>query len=702
MSQDVSLQVLLAGVWTDVPLYTATPASFSWGNEAYGTSWPYPSEITCEIDNDSLDWDPARPESPIYGVAGRATPARLRIDGTTYVYGEANSWVPDRTPEHQPGQHRGRSWVSFTANGQLDRISGWTDPVRSPMFRTISARATSLGHWPLEDPRYARTLTNTLAAGKAGTVKGAPSLEESERPFGAASTVRLSADTQLAGTFKSASSTAGWQISFSFLADALPGSGVYGRILRWTTSNGYTWLAEFTDTAWRWSCADVNGVSLQSSNITFTAAPPTSWVTMRFKVSQSGGNVVVEPAWYQQGATAPLGTTDGFVGTVGALRGWWHDGNATADGSWLSHVFAVTGVADDLQSADALMVFNGYTGERALDRYTRNLADIGLSGGAFYTGGVAPSTMKMGPQPIDTVANILKDIVQTDGGRINDEPTVAGMRFFTRRGSYSRTPDATFDYAAGQIAIPFRRLTDTSNVVNTITIKNGDQGEYTASLTSGLNSTQPPPAGISEKRGSLDVNLYAASDVTERANWELARLTTEGPRYGEFTVDLLANPGLIATVAALRPGHHVVITGYPPDDIHLLVTGMKGVTGAIERRVTIQVEPYEAYRVGIWDATDWRWDTATTTLASAATSTATSLALTTSNLADVLTTAPASLPLDLMIGGERVTATAITAPVPSGGTYLQTITAIRSVNGVIKAQSAGTQVTVNDYKRWGL
>jgi hypothetical protein len=698
MSQNVVLQVQLSGVWTDVPLFSSTPAAFARGSEPYASSWPSPQQLTCEINNDSLAWDPARPESPIYGIAGRNTPARLRIDGVTAVYGEATAWVPDRTVEHQPGLQRGRAWVSFTAYGQLQRLQDWTDPVRSPMYRTISGRSTSVGHWPLEDPKNTRSLANTAAGGAAGTFKGGPSFAESERPFGAASTVGLSADTQLAGVFKSASSTAGWQISFSFKADSLPGAGTYGRILRWTTSVGYTWLLEFSDTVWRWTATDSSGTSLWTSVVVYDVAPPSSWVTMRIKVSQSGGNVVVEPGWYQQGAGVLVGITDSFAGNVGALRSWWHDGNATADGCWLSHVFAVTGVADDLQSGTALAVFNGYAGERVLSRYVRILTEIGMGALAFYSGGPASNSLPMGPQPIDSVINILKEVRDTDGGMLTDEQGGAGLNFRMRRGLYTKAVAYTFDYAAGHIAPPFRRLTGADNISNVVTVKNTDQGEYTATLTTGANSTAPPPAGISEKRTSVDVNLSNDQDVTDRATWELARLSIEGPRYGEFTVDLLKNPGLAAGLAALREGDHVVITGYPPDDVHLLITGIKGTTGAIARTMTFQVEPYDVYRVGIWDATDWRYDARTSTLAAAATSTATSLSLSCTDPNDVWST---TTPYALLIGGERVTATVMTAPAGTGP-YTQTATVTRSVNGVVKAQTAGTEVHVSDYQRWGL
>ncbi|HEY9415615.1 MAG TPA: hypothetical protein VIQ30_12705, partial [Pseudonocardia sp.] len=58
-------------------------------------------------------------------------------------------------------------------------------------------------------------------------------------------------------------------------------------------------------------------------------------------------------------------------------------------------------------------------------------------------------------------------------------------------------------------------------------------------------------------------------------------------------------------------------------------------------------------------------------------------------------------PYDWLVGGERMTVTNMTAPAGSGP-WTQTATVVRAVNGVSKAQTAGTSVYLADTKRWGL
>jgi hypothetical protein len=60
---------------------------------------------------------------------------------------------------------------------------------------------------------------------------------------------------------------------------------------------------------------------------------------------------------------------------------------------------------------------------------------------------------------------------------------------------------------------------------------------------------------------------------------------------------------------------------------------------------------------------------------------------TTTSTSPLWTTAAGDFPFDINVGGERMTVTNIT-----GGSSPQTFTVTRSVNGVVKAQTSGTDV----------
>lgn len=702
-AQSGVLELFLNGVWTVVPLYSAAGTTITRGVDSEG-SWPRPTKVECEINNDTLNYDPSRPESTLYGVAGRNTKARYSSNGNMRVWAEASSWRPDRTPEHVPGLAKGRAWTVLVAEGLLRRIGMWTDPLRSPMYRTISGRSISLGHWSIEEEQSALRLANSAAGGTAGLFKGGVTLGETDRPLGAEQTAKMVIGGQLAGQFLTASVTAGWVVAYSFRLPALPGSAVYGELFRWSTTVGYTYIIEVNNTTYQVRVLLPDGTALYTSGgIAFGAgAEPNQWVTFRIKAFQSGGNVQIEPAWYAQGANVTWGATATFAGTVGGLRQWWINGSAANDQGHYSHVHAVTGVADDLLSfAVAIPSFNGYIGETALDRFGRLCSELGIT---RYMIGSGSDTQRMGPQQAATFLELLREIRETDDCRIDDERFDIALTLTTRRALYNQTPALSLTYPS-QVAVPFSRILDDLNTHNRVTVKNAAGGDVTSSLTVGRMSTQPPPAGVGEYKSTVEVSVQnPATQLQDLADWWRAKGTLERPRYAEVTVDLLADPGLIGAAMAVREGNMVQVAGAEAETVRLLVVGIVERVGAVEWTITFQVELYDPYMIGVWDdpgSPPSRWDTASTTMAAGATSVATALSLTTVDVNDVLTTAGASIPYDLMIDGERVRVTAMTAAA-GAGPYTQTATVTRSVNGVVKAQLSGARVSVADARRWGL
>ncbi len=697
MTQDAHVGLYLDGGWYAQPTM-ATPITITRGHDPDG-NWPRPTKIVAELDNDDLDLDPSRPESSLYGIAGRNTRTRVMVDGGTRVYGEASQWEPEATVDHVPGQRRGRSTVRLTAEGVLRRIGKWTDLVRSPMYRTISTRSTNIGHWSLEDDRNALTLANS--AGPPGAFKGSGrvSLGDDEAPLGAQQSLRLGdSTTGVSGRFKAASSTAGWQIGWSFRLAALPSSGTYDGVMRWnTTTNFYT--LQVNNGSYRLRVTDTDGVLVLDSNVLFGAgAEPNQWITFRVAASQSGGNIAVEWAWYAQGMTTTFGTSDSFAGTVGRLRDWFTSGFSWMDGAYLSHVFGVTTTADNLVGGTALQVFNGYRGERAGTRFLRLCAEQGIT--RFVIGG-STNTPPMGPQRVDSFLNLLKEIRETDGGRIDDERFDIALTMTVREALYNQTPALTLDFAASEVAYPFRPILGDQAVANAVTAKNTQGSEVTRSLTTGPMSTQAPPAGVGRYEKTVDVN-YAdeITDLASRADWELAKGTLQTRRYEEVVVDLLANPHLAAAASALREGNVIQIDNAAPDAILLVVVGMVERIDGVKRTITFQTEPYDIWNIGEWDDGIARYDSRTATVNSSQTTTSTNWSVKATAANDVWSTAT---PYDWMVGGERVTVTAMSAAtMNSSVSYTQTATVTRSVNGVVKAQTVGTEIHIFDQRRWGL
>lgn len=696
-TQGLYLEVLLDGVWTSVPVFTSGGTTITRGLDA-GGSWPRPTKVACELDNDTLDYDPSNPEAAIYGAAGRNTHVRVKTAAATLTWAEASSWQPERTIEHEPGEGKGRSWTKLTAEGPLRRIGMWTDPLRSPMYRTISTRATSIGHWSLEDGRDSLVLSNS-SGGRPGSFKGEVTFGESEAPLGAEQTVKVGAisTAEMSGTFDRASTTAGWQVSFSFKLDALPPSGTFNNLFFWSTSSNHLWWVDVNSTNYRLEVYEQgDDTPLFSNSVSFGAgAEPTEWVTFRVLAEQNGSDVDVEEAWYAQGMEVNYGISDSFTGSVGALAGWAQYGSPISGSTWFSHIFGVTTTADTLLGATAQKVFNGYQGELAGTRFRRLCLELGIT---RFTIGGSTNTDAMGPQKADTVINLLKEIVATDGGLIYDEPEDIALTHRVRRDLYDQTPALDLTHP-GDLS-DYVKLIDDLNTHNVVTVKNADAGEVTRALTSGPMSTQAPPDGVGEYKHTITVSVEDDGDQLDNlADWHLARGTLDRPRYESITLDLLANPGLVTDVEAVELGDMIQITGLEPDPVQLLVTGWTERIGAATRTITYEVEPYEVWQAGEYDRADSRYDARTSTVSTTETTTSTAWQVECTDPKDVWSTT--SEPYDWMVAGERVTVTAMNAATGTGP-YVQACTVTRSVNGVVKAQAVGNVVQLADPKRWAL
>lgn len=694
--QNVALQLFLGGVWTSVPI-RASPVTILRGHDPFG-QWPRPTTINAEIINESQAYDPSRPTSLLYRAAGRNTRARIQPSGTTRVWGEVAEWKPEETIDFVPGV-RGRASVMVTAAGLLRRLGTWSDLLRSPMWRTASERTTSVGHWPLEEGSGATSISNTLANRPSGTVRGAVSFGESDRPFGAASTAKVVSGSQLTGVFlPSASTSAGWQVFFSMRLPQLPPDATYRLFFRWTTSNGYTWFWDVNNGSYRINVRDDDGTLLFTTNVTFGAgAEPNKWVTFRCKASVSAGTVTIEPAWYAQGAPSVFGTSGTFAGSVGRLSQWWQEGNSITDGAWFSHIGGVTGVADNLTGGEAVRTFNGHLGESASSRYNRVMREAGLQ---KFTISGGYSTDAMGPQQPGTLLDVLKEVRSTDGGRIDDERLDIALTMTIRKALYNQAATLALTYP-GHVYALRKEIADRGSA-NRVTVSNLTGGEFTAVRLSGPMSVQAPPAGIGDEPKLVEVNLANDALLPDLANWYLARGTLERPVYAEVTVDLVRNPGLVAAAIAVREGNMITLAGVEPDLVRLLVVGMREEQTSGTWRMTYQCEPYDVFWIGIWDDPSFRWDSRTSTLQAGYSAGATSMVITFTDRTDAWSvgTNPGGL-YDLMIAGERVRVTTMGA-VSGSGPWTQTATVVRAVNGVSKAQLAGSEVHVYDARRWGL
>jgi hypothetical protein len=696
----LQLRLFISGAWQTFPAYSEAGWTAQIGPDV--ETGNKPNKITARLADPIRRLDPYNPASTLYGLIGRNTKCALNTTGGDITQAEMSSWKAGETTGYSGSQARGIAYQDIVAEGLLRRLGRWDTPIASAETRQITSYAATLsGLWPLEDQSASPVLSNRAPGGSAGKYTGTVSLAADPGAGGSDKCLTIGSDGHLDGYFLIRNAS-GYQLLFQTKLAAVPGSATNLAQFSWNDTQGRVWQWQVNSTGYTISVVAGDGTVLVSSAVGGTAAL-NQWIRYRMKVTVSGGTITYEPAWYTQDTTTTYGVSGTFSGTVaGQPRQWYVDGNTHTNGAAYSHVFSTTDTTVDfLGGASAIGAFNGYLNEPAIVRFNRLMAEEGLQA---YTDGNALVTVPMGRQRPGVFLDLLQECVTTDGALLYDEPNDVALTVRIRATQINRTAELTLPKTA--IVFPLDRTTDDVGVVNSITVTNSDGTSVTAELASGNLSVQPPPAGVGRYKGGGDLTVNLADSrnaLTNRAYFELAKGTVDRPRYEQVTVDLFANPSYRAAVVALRPGAWITLTGVEADPVTLRVIQIQRAGIHLQDAVTFNCLPADVYRVARSDNTADLTTSLTTTLAAAATSTATVLQLTTDDPRDTWSTTSAT-GYDLLIAGERIGVPVGGMSAAAGtGPYTQTITgAVRSKNGIVKAQLSGAPVGVASPVRFGL
>jgi hypothetical protein len=702
--QDVKVDLYYDGAWHDLvandDVFTDTPITITRGDGDESAA-PRPSSISLRLANDDDLYRTSNPMSPLYGKAGVNTLMRVRVGSAVRGIGEVSSWKAGQTRDFRASPRRGKAWVDVEANGLLQRINQWTEQLESTMVAGMrSFGSSSLGIWPLEDEANSAILSQLVPGGPPGTFSGDVTLGDSERPAGSSKSVRIDAGGRIGGTFIGTSAS-GWQISFAVRLPAPPPTSTKAEIFSWTDSVGRRWTWEVNNTDFGWAVYSNTGSLITSLTSPFAFYDPNKWVRLLMVCKVSGSTVSYFPSWYVEGLSFPVGTSGTFSSTTtGTLRTWTAVATTHNDGAWYTGVFAINDPTVSMwTSNDVVEDFNGHAGETAGARFTRIMTDKSLP---FAVTGDSTKSTRMGGQPVDTLAELLKEIRDTDDGVLFDSRTGLGLILALRNNRYNQTPALTLDVNANPSGLPNLpvEVTDDLPIHNIVTASQRDGGQFTAQDSTTVMGTQAPPNGRGEYKQTVDVNVFdEANDLPQQANWWLRRGTVNLPRFPQVVVNVAAlGTSKIAEVEAVTIGSVIEITNYREYTIRLFVIGSTEVIGTHSRIITFTCAPDQQFVVGKYGDSAKRYDLRSCTLAAGATSSATSLSLTMS-IDEAWSTA--SPPYDLLISGERVRVTAMSAR--SGtGPYTQTATVTRSINGIVKALPSGSDVHIATPGRWAL
>jgi hypothetical protein len=719
--QNVGVELFYNGTWNDIAaindVYEDTPITITRGQGDESAAFR-PASISMSLANDDDDrYRTSNPVSPLYGKAGRNTPTRVKVGGSIRGAVEASSWAADQTQDFRVSPPRGKAWVDVEGGGLLQRINQWTQPLKSALYRAVELSGfTPAEWWPMEDVSGSSSAANavggqsmtpvttvryTLPDGSNLPPGGAPRFADSDGVPGSASLPSFQGGGTLSSPIRGVTFNGyaiDWVMQFQAGSDA--GGTTSADVLRWRESGTYVMFTVnvVKNHVTVFHANATNAATLSSTGSVDAAVDMYDGAPhyFRYQVRQNGGNYQAD--FYVDGVyqASANNFTPPMVGTVGKPTFIeWNPGEQNGDfmPTAAGHliVWQSGQVGDQPPIWNAL---NGHSGELAALRFARLCDELGIP---YYVSTNYAKSMPMGPQRVDSLPNLFKEIVSTDDGLLFDYRTETRLYFACRFDRYNQTPALNLT-PTDLPALP-KEVTDDLDPHNVVTASQRNGGDYTVRDDTGPLGTEAPPDGVGEYRQTVDVNLDDPDDqLPQVANWWLRKGTVDLPRFPQVTIDLGAKPSLISSVEAVDIGSVITITGFREYVIRLQVIGYTEVIGTHTRTITFTCVPDQQFVVGVYDSAASRRDLRSSTLNAAKLAGVTSM---TFKQTDDESWSTTSTPYDLMISGERVTVTSMGAR--SGtGPWLQAATVTRAVNGINKDLPSGASVVLATPGRYAL
>ena len=448
------------------------------------------------------------------------------------------------------------------------------------------------------------------------------------------------------------------------------------------------------------------------------------WVQLQGKASGVTLNIrqVTDSTWTTVGTvTASGGDADTMITSLTIAPEtslndvyFGHMALFNADLASLAGGIAYGGLSNLTAFPNSLPPVNAYWTEAAPNRYRRLITEAGytpyvvgggLGSGYSYLSSTnmyypnTPSQLgtSMGYQTLDTFISNAREVENTDLGMIFEPRHFVGLGYISRSALYSQSPKVTFSYSNGELSGIIQGEEDDLGVENDVTVQraSGSSGRYEDTTSS--MSTQDPPNGIGRYASSYNLSLATDDQCVQQASWRVHTGTVNELRYNSLSfalenVRVAASSTLTTGLLDLDVGDRIAITDtaswLPPYDISQLVIGYREYIDGKVHQFTFFTIPESPYRIAQAAAagtsvTQAKCDSELSTLSSSATSGATTFSV--ASTGSLWTTS--GVDFDIDVGGERMTCTSV-----SGSSSPQTFTVTRSVNGVVKAQTANTTV----------
>lgn len=604
-----------AALWTDVSS-DAQPRdggiTIKRGREDE-TSTSGPSSMTLTLDNTDGKYSRLNPLGPYYGSLRKNTPARLWVDagaGWDLRYTGFISEFPPRSQGGQVDEH-----MPIVAAGVLRRLQQG-EVLASPLFRAITAREGWSAYWPLETDG-----SSGLADGVPMRTTGPVSFGDGG-PAGSGGAVSFDSTGAASGVIVGMPDVNGWWISwFLDIPVDFDGSTDVSPMVNWVTPGA---------AADQWFCYIPQGqggkIALESfqlgvsenaviGNTDLRGLGP---VLITVAIQLNGSDVDMQVTYKTADGLLNNGTGTFYADAINpptsiGLNGFMSAIDYPTPKGTISHLMAgAMANAQDIDSQQAwlLTASTGYTGESAADRVIRLGAEENVPVVVTGNDGL---TEAMGPQPVDSFLNILRECETTDGGVVY-ELRDGRPAYQCRAARYNATATLALDYAAGHVAPPLEPTDDDQRTRNS----------WTASLPDGTAARVLDSASIDEVGlydDSVTVNAASPDQLPHQAGWRVHLGTADDLRYPTITPNLNGRPDLIDTYVRLDIGHAAAITSpgrdLPPGRIDLMAEGYTETIDVVSWTPAINCSPGKPWRAATLGEEDTgRLDTAAAHLAS--------------------------------------------------------------------------------------
>lgn len=693
-------------VFTDVTnvTYTRDPIKIDRGRPDW-TSTADTSALTMTANNRNGNWSTRNPAGAWYGQLHIGTPIRISAGGHVRYTGFLSSlpprWDVSGLDRYAPVQ----------AKGLLYRLGRKTAQKPSALLRFYRG-TTALGYWSIEDGVDATEIRSNLDGGlpltlavpadvNLGTVGTSPG----SLPF--VEVVAVTGDVAYTDKIDPIDLVA-LGVGATKISVALTFSGLMAAVPLVTM----------------WNVFRCDSAAFNGPNILIYAdvvgGVRTSLAAIDASDGQGGGattypSTAIDPfdgaahsiavTWEQVGSDIHTtliadGVTYSAVSTGKTLRGTdsLHLANQAAGGligGAVNNVGSSVGIGHlavwgSGTPTDPYQPTIAYDGEQAHTRIVRLCTEEGIPG----TSGASESEA-MGPQAIDSVLPLLRACEASDQGFIYEDMTF-GLTYQSSTERENLAVGLALDYTTtGHVPPPLEPTDDDQFARNDVEVKR--DGGSSSHVTEEDPDVELSTVNIGIRDESQTYSLNADSQTPDLASWRLHMGTYPGYRFPTLTLNLAAAPSLITSYCAADLAFRTTIAHPPtdigPETIDIIVEGYSETLGQYDWDVAANCSlngPWRTLELAT-DSGDTNpdlgrddWDTCV--LAGSPTTTATSTTVTTTPL---ISTDADDVPFDIFIGGERITVTAC-----SGSSNPQTLTLTRSVNGVVKAHTAGDVVTL--------